>query len=129
MCRAFYKRRPPALIRELIEPVTLTTCAIYIRVKKTQAPKLPPGAEAVHLPGHNKRPMSIGTRMTSSEINIPAAAELDNAYRHFDVRFTGALAEVESELALAVAKGASDWCATFRAFMMTTSPCVHRSRC
>lgn len=52
--------------------------------------------------------------MTSGEINIPTDVELETAYRHFDVRFTGALSEVESELALGMTTGAAAWCNTFR---------------
>lgn len=52
--------------------------------------------------------------MTSHQIHTPAGDELETAYRPFQVRFSGAVAEVESELALAVTMGRADWCNTFR---------------
>lgn len=52
--------------------------------------------------------------MTYREINIPTFVEPEAAYEHFDVRFTGALSEVESELALGMAKEAAAWCNAFR---------------
>ena len=52
--------------------------------------------------------------MIYREINIPTFVEPETAYKHFDVRFTGALSEVESELALGMAKGAGPWCNWFR---------------
>ena len=52
--------------------------------------------------------------MTYREIHIPTYVEPEAAYKHFDVRFTGALSEVESELALGIAKGAATWCNAFR---------------
>ena len=52
--------------------------------------------------------------MTYREINIPTFVEPEAAYEHFDVRFTGALSEVESELTLGMAKGAAPWCKAFR---------------
>ena len=52
--------------------------------------------------------------MTSRQIPTPAADELEAAYRPFQVRFSGAVAEVESELVLAVAMGRADWCNIFR---------------
>ena len=52
--------------------------------------------------------------MNYREINIPNDAEFESAYRHFDVRFTGALSEIESELALGMTQGAAAWCNAFR---------------
>lgn len=52
--------------------------------------------------------------MTYREINIPTYVGPEAAYKHFDVRFTGALSEVESELAFGIAKGAATWCNAFR---------------
>ena len=52
--------------------------------------------------------------MTSHQIPIAADDELETAYRPFQIRFTGAVAEVESELALAVTMGRADWCNTLR---------------
>ena len=66
------------------------------------------------LPGPTYRPTSIGSRMTSHQTTIPAADELETAYRPFQIRFTGAVAEVELELALAATLGRADWCSTFR---------------
>ena len=52
--------------------------------------------------------------MTHCEINIPTDVELETTYRHFDVRFTGVLAEIESELALGMTNGEAAWCNAFR---------------
>jgi len=52
--------------------------------------------------------------MTHREINIPTFVEPETAYEHFDVRFTGALCDVESELALGMTTGAAAWCNAFR---------------
>lgn len=52
--------------------------------------------------------------MTSRQTPIPAADELETAYRPVQVRFSGAVAEVESDLLLAVTMGRADWCNTFR---------------
>jgi len=48
------------------------------------------------------------------EINIPAEVAHEATYQPFDVRFTGALSEVESELMLSARNGGADWCSTFR---------------
>lgn len=60
-----------------------------------------------------KRPGSVdqlGNQMTH-EINIPVEAAPEATYRP---RFTGALAEIESELASSASKGDANWCNTFR---------------
>lgn len=48
------------------------------------------------------------------EIKIPVEVAQEATYRPFEVRFTGALSEVESELTLSARNGDADWCSTFR---------------
>lgn len=48
------------------------------------------------------------------EINTPAEVAQEATCRPFEVRFTGTLSEVESELALAVRSGRASWCGIFR---------------
>lgn len=55
----------------------------------------------------------LGNQMTH-EINIPAEFAQEATYQPFEVRFTGALSEVESELTSSARSGYTDWCHTFR---------------
>lgn len=48
------------------------------------------------------------------EINIPAEVAHEATYQPFEVRFSGALSEVESELTLSARNGHAEWCSTFR---------------
>lgn len=47
-------------------------------------------------------------------IHNPSSIEAEMAGQYFDVRFTGALSEIESELALGSAGGNEVWCDAFR---------------